>query len=160
MGHRWRSRDELVSDVLWTPAHGRTKEGRPVRTYIQQLCADAGCSPENLPKAKDDREVWREMVRNIRADSAIWWWWLFEMCKYHLFFVYKYFWRQFASKVYAFFVFIFLHRYYHEVTCRQTSYLNSWAFSIKGWNLKQTVQPHQEENKRFLVNFKWIAKTG
>ena len=40
-GHCWRSRDELVSNVLlWTPSHGRAKAGRPVRTYIQQLCAD------------------------------------------------------------------------------------------------------------------------
>ena len=40
-GHCWRSKDELVSDILlWTPAHGRTKAGRPARTYIQQLCAD------------------------------------------------------------------------------------------------------------------------
>ena len=75
-GHCWRSRDELISDVhLWTPSHGRSKEGRPVRTYIQQLCADTGCSPEDLPKVMDDREVWRETVRNIRADSVTWWWW-------------------------------------------------------------------------------------
>ena len=46
-GHCWRSRDELVSDVLqWTPLHGRAKAGR---TYIQQLCADTGCSPEDPP---------------------------------------------------------------------------------------------------------------
>ena len=36
-GHCWRSRDELISDVvLWTPAYGRAKAGRPARTYIQQ----------------------------------------------------------------------------------------------------------------------------
>ena len=40
-GHCWRSRDELISDVLlWTPTHGREKAGRPARTYIQQLCED------------------------------------------------------------------------------------------------------------------------
>ena len=33
-GHWWRSRDGLISDVLWTPAHGRAKAGRPARTYI------------------------------------------------------------------------------------------------------------------------------
>ena len=32
-GHCWRSRDELMSDVLlWTPTYGRAKEGRPART--------------------------------------------------------------------------------------------------------------------------------
>ena len=50
-GHCWRSRDELISDVLlWTPIYGRAKAGRPARTYIQQLCEDTGCSPEDLPK--------------------------------------------------------------------------------------------------------------
>ena len=54
-GHCWRSRDELISDVLlWTPSHERAKAGRPARTYIQQLCADMGCSPEDLPEAMDD----------------------------------------------------------------------------------------------------------
>ena len=37
-GHCWRSRDELISDVLlWTLTYGRAKAGRPARTYIQQL---------------------------------------------------------------------------------------------------------------------------
>ena len=74
-GHCWKSRDELISDVLlWTPSHGRAKAGRPARNYIQQLCVDTGCSPEDVPEVMDDREGWRERVRDIRADSAIWWW--------------------------------------------------------------------------------------
>ena len=49
-GHCWRCRDELISDVLpWTSSYGRAKAGRPARTYIQQLCEDMGCSPEDLP---------------------------------------------------------------------------------------------------------------
>ena len=72
----WRSRDELISDVLlWTPTHGRAKAGRPARTYIQQLCEDTGCWPEDLPEAMNDREKWRERVRDIRATSTTWWWW-------------------------------------------------------------------------------------
>ena len=60
-GHCWRRRDELFSDVFqWTPTHGRAKVGRPARTYIQQLCEDTGCSPEDLPKAMNDREGWWE----------------------------------------------------------------------------------------------------
>ena len=67
-GHCWRSRDELIRGVLmWTPTHGRSKAGRPARTYIQQLCADAGCIPEDLPEAMEDREGWRERVRDISA---------------------------------------------------------------------------------------------
>ena len=64
-GHCWRSRDELIRDVLlWTPTHGRAKAGRPARTYIQQLCEDTGCCPEELPRAMNDREEWRERVRD------------------------------------------------------------------------------------------------
>ena len=74
-GHCWRSRDELIRDVLlWIPTHGRAKAGRPARTYIQQLCEDTGCCPEDLPRAMNDREEWRERVRDIRAASTIWWW--------------------------------------------------------------------------------------
>ena len=69
-GHCWRSRDELIRDVLlWIPTHGRAKAGRPARTYIQQLCEDTGCCPEDLPRAMNDREEWRERVRDIRAAS-------------------------------------------------------------------------------------------
>ena len=75
-GHCWRSRDELIRDVLlWIPTHGRAKAGRPARTYIQQLCEDTGCCPEDLPRAMNDREEWRERVRDIRAASTKWWWW-------------------------------------------------------------------------------------
>ena len=75
-GHCWRSKDELISDVLlWTPAYGQAKAGRPARTYIQQLCEDTGCSPEDQPEAMNDREKWREKVRDIRASGTTWWWW-------------------------------------------------------------------------------------
>ena len=75
-GHCWRSRDELIRDVLlWIPTHGCAKAGRPARTYIQQLCGDTGCCLEDLPRAMNDREEWRERVRDIRATCAIWWWW-------------------------------------------------------------------------------------
>ena len=64
-GHCWRRRDELISDVLqWTPSHGRAKAGRPARTYIQQLCEDTGCSPEDLPAAINDKKEWWERVRD------------------------------------------------------------------------------------------------
>ena len=75
-GHCWRSKDELVSDVLlWTPTYGQAKAGWPARTYIQQLCEDTGCNPEDLPEAMNDREKWREMVKDIRAGGTTWWWW-------------------------------------------------------------------------------------
>ena len=62
-GHCRRNMDELISEVLlWTPTYGQAKAGRPARTYIQQLCEDTGCSPEDLPEAMNDREKWRERV--------------------------------------------------------------------------------------------------
>ena len=75
-GHCWRSKDELISDILlWSPAYGQAKAGQPARTYIQQLCEDMGCSPEDLPEVMNDREKWRERVRDIRASGMTWWWW-------------------------------------------------------------------------------------
>ena len=67
----------LCDILLWTPSHGRAKAGRPAGTYIQQLCADTGCSLEDLPEAMDDRDGWQERVMEIRADGVTWWWkWL------------------------------------------------------------------------------------
>ena len=75
-GHWWRSRDELINDVLlWTPTYGRAKAGRPARTYIQLLCDDTGCSPEDQPEAMNDRDKWQERVRDIHAGGSTWWWW-------------------------------------------------------------------------------------
>ena len=60
--------------LLWTPSHGRAKAGRPVRTYIQQLCADMGCSPEDLPEA---------MRRVVRKGQGYLCWWRDMMIKLH-----------------------------------------------------------------------------
>ena len=73
---RVSSWSKLLSDVLlWTLSYGQAKAGRPARTYIQQLCEDTGCNWEDLPEAMNDREKWREMVRDIRAGGTTWWWW-------------------------------------------------------------------------------------
>ena len=79
-GHCWRSRDELISDVLlWTPTYGQAKAARLSRTYIQQLCEDMGCSLEDLPEAMNDREKWQERVSDICATSTTWWWWWWKL---------------------------------------------------------------------------------
>ena len=75
-GHCGRSWAELISDILqWTPSHGWAKAGRPARTYIQQLCADRGCSFEELPGVRDNWDGWRERVREIRDGGVAKWWW-------------------------------------------------------------------------------------
>ena len=74
--HCWRSWDEFMSDILLrTPLHGRAKAGQPAWTYIQQLCADTGCSLEVLLGVMDDREGWWERVKEIHAGGVTWWWW-------------------------------------------------------------------------------------
>ena len=88
MGHCCRSRDKLINDVLlWNPSNGQAKEGRPSRTYIQQLSTDTGCSPEDLPQAMDVRDGWRERVRYIRADGLtwLWWWWMISFFSHLVF---------------------------------------------------------------------------
>ena len=101
-GHCCRSKDELISDILlWTPSRGRAKAGRPARNYIQQLCADTGYSSEDLLEAMDDREGWRERVRDIRADCVNWWWWWWNLCV-HKIVIYPETMRIFSDKLYIY----------------------------------------------------------
>ena len=60
--HCWRSRDELIRAVLLcTPSHGRAKAWR---TYIEQLCADTGCT------LKTCRKQWT-IGRSVERGSGI-----------------------------------------------------------------------------------------
>ena len=66
-GHCHRSKTELASKlILWQPNHGKRSRGAPATTYIKQLAQDAGCSIEDLPTLMEDKEVWREMVNDVR----------------------------------------------------------------------------------------------
>ena len=66
-GHCHRSKTELASKlILWQPKHGKRSRGAPATTYIKQLARDAECSIEDLPTLMEDREVWREMVNEVR----------------------------------------------------------------------------------------------
>ena len=75
-GHCWRSKDELVSDVLlWTPKYGQAKAGRhSPNLHTSSYARTQDSNPEDLPEAMNDREKWREMVKDIRADGRTWWW--------------------------------------------------------------------------------------
>ena len=69
-GHCWRSKDELICNVLiWTPTYGQAKAGRPARTYKQQLCEDIGCNPEDQPEAMNNREKSGISVLAARHDD-------------------------------------------------------------------------------------------
>ena len=74
----WRSKDELISDtLLWLLTHGCGRVGWPARTYLHQLCVDIEYSLEDLPEVMDDRNRWRERIRDIHAVSTTWCWWWF-----------------------------------------------------------------------------------
>ena len=59
-GHCWRSRDELISDVLlWTPTHGRAKAGRParkicLRRWTKGKCGERESGISVLPARHND----------------------------------------------------------------------------------------------------------
>ena len=67
-GHCWRSKDEIVSDlILWHPKHGRAPRGRPRKTYINQLLDDTQLQRDNIEAAMSDRETWRHLSDEVRA---------------------------------------------------------------------------------------------
>ena len=39
----------------------------PARNYLHQLCADRGCSLEDLPGAMDNRDRWREREKSRKS---------------------------------------------------------------------------------------------
>ena len=45
------------------PSNDRTKAGRPAGTYIQQLCEDTVCSPEDLPEAMNVRRMMMMLIK-------------------------------------------------------------------------------------------------
>ena len=118
-GHWWRSKDELISDILlWTPPHGRTKVGRPARTNIQQLCADTGCSLEDLPGAMDDGDGWQEKFRVTRVNSVTWWLLNCSHCTFTL---------TFCSLLRKFFTRIYIKlSYLVKIICKQNIVPNLW----------------------------------
>ena len=75
-GHCRRSKDELISDVLlWTPRIWPSKSRTTSSNIHTAAMWGYGCNPEDLPKAMNDREKWRERVRDICAGGTTWWWW-------------------------------------------------------------------------------------
>ena len=76
-GPCWGSKDKLINNVLlWTPSHGWASVGWPARTYLQQLCADIGCSLEDLLEVLDHRDEWHGRVREICARGTTWRWYI------------------------------------------------------------------------------------
>ena len=76
MGHCWRSKDNLISDVLlWTPLYRCTSAWQPARTYLQQFCTDTGCSL-GRPAGSNGWQRWmQERFKEIRTSCMTSWWW-------------------------------------------------------------------------------------
>ena len=72
-GDCWRSKDELISDVLLrTPAHGRASSIRKL-DIVWMTCRKRWVIGTNR-----ERERERERVREIRINGVTWWlWWWF-----------------------------------------------------------------------------------
>ena len=134
-GHCWRSKDELISDgLLWTPTYGCSKAGRPARTYIQQLCEDTGCNPEDLLEAMNDREKWRERVKDICAGGATWWWWWWYIHIYIYTYIYTHIYTHTHIYIYSY-IYIYIHRHIFIYTCiyKYIYTLPLYTFIIKGF---------------------------
>ena len=64
-GHCYRH-EELSANkvILWDPVHGHQNRGRPTKTYLDTLMADAGV--QNIGELKtcmEDRDEWRIRIR-------------------------------------------------------------------------------------------------
>ena len=47
------------------------KQDDQLECTFSSYVKNTGCCPEDLPRAMNDREEWRERVRDIRAASTI-----------------------------------------------------------------------------------------
>ena len=64
IGHCWRSKNVLISDVLLRiPSRGHICVGWLAKTYFKHLCANTECYLENLPRGMADRDWWSERER-------------------------------------------------------------------------------------------------
>ena len=70
IGHCWRKKDEVISDLLlWEPKHGARKRGRPATTYVDQLRNDTGLSIAELKSIMENRNEWMKLVNGVRIRS-------------------------------------------------------------------------------------------
>ena len=79
-GQCWRNKSDVPLRNL---SHEWAGVWRPVRTYLQQLCTDTGCSLEDLPNAMDKRDECGGRVRVVCTRGTTWssWWW-WRWCLY------------------------------------------------------------------------------
>ena len=65
-GHYWRSKNEVVSDLVWWELkHGKRSIRRQACTFVDLLEADTGVPRDYLPAAMDDRVGWRKRATGV-----------------------------------------------------------------------------------------------
>ena len=70
IGHCWRKKDEVISDLLlWEPKHNTRKRGRPATTYVDQLRNDTGLSIAELKSIMGNQKEWMKLVNGVRVRS-------------------------------------------------------------------------------------------
>ena len=70
IGHMCRRKQGLVCQMLMRKPNQETrKRGRPAMTYVVQLKRDTGLSTEELKNIRDERELWRILVNDVRVCS-------------------------------------------------------------------------------------------
>ena len=70
IGHMWRRREEIISDVLlWEPKEGRRRQGRPALTYVDQLRSDTQLTIDELRFLMSQRDDWRKLIQIVRGNS-------------------------------------------------------------------------------------------
>ena len=70
-GHCWRSKNELVSDVLlWTPKHGQRSRGSPAKTFVYKMVEYTKFEVEELINLMENRNEWKKRVLECRASST------------------------------------------------------------------------------------------
>ena len=70
IGHCWRRKDEVLSELLlWEPKHGARKRARPATTYVEQLRNDTGLSIAELKSIMGNRKEWMKVVNGVRVRS-------------------------------------------------------------------------------------------
>ncbi len=74
-GNYRKLHEEYSKSFSWGPFSSLYSRGSYTSHYMQQLWADTGGSLEDLPGTMDDRNGWRERVREIRGGCVTWWWW-------------------------------------------------------------------------------------
>ena len=73
IGHVWRTTDETAQKLLLgEPAQRKSKPGRPIYTYVDQLRDDTGLERYHLnERMQNRREEWRGHVKYVRVSGSI-----------------------------------------------------------------------------------------